>query len=131
MLFRSVDLLDLDRFQRLEHHEMFKKLRNEAPVYWSDHPDGQGFWSLSRHKDLVTVNRDTATFSSEAGGTSILTPDEMDNGAGGMDPRGLLMLYMDPPKHTRYRLLVNKGFTPRMIGLIEQYLKHRAILHFC
>ncbi len=130
MSIPGVDLLDLDRFQRLEHHEMFKKLRNEAPVYWTDHPlpGAAGFWSLSRHKDLVTVNRDTATFSSEAGGTSILTPDEMEGDAGGTDPRGLLMLYMDPPKHTRYRLLVNKGFTPRMIGLIEQYLKHRAIL---
>ena len=39
-----------------------------------------------------------------------------------------MMLYTDPPKHTRYRLLVNKGFTPRMIGLLEQYLTHRAIL---
>ena len=41
---------------------------------------------------------------------------------------GLMMLYIDPPKHTRYRLLVNKGFTPRMIGLLEQYLAHRAVL---
>jgi cholest-4-en-3-one 26-monooxygenase len=39
-----------------------------------------------------------------------------------------MMLYMDPPKHTRYRLLVNKGSRPRMIGLLEKYLKHRAIL---
>ena len=38
------------------------------------------------------------------------------------------MLDMDPPKHTRYRLLVNKGFTPRMIGLLEQALQHRATL---
>jgi cholest-4-en-3-one 26-monooxygenase len=38
------------------------------------------------------------------------------------------MLMMDPPKHTRYRLLVNKGFTPRMVGLLEQYLRHRSVL---
>jgi cholest-4-en-3-one 26-monooxygenase len=37
-----------------------------------------------------------------------------------------MMLYMDPPRHTRYRLLVNKGFTPRMIGLLEQHLAHKA-----
>ena len=42
---------------------------------------------------------------------------------GGFDTRGVMMLDMDPPKHTRYRLLVNKGFTPRMIGLLEQYLR--------
>ncbi len=42
--------------------------------------------------------------------------------------RGKIMLLTDPPKHTRYRLLVNKGFTPRMIGLIEQHLRYRAEL---
>ena len=47
---------------------------------------------------------------------------------GGFDTRGLMMLYTDPPKHTRYRRLVSKGFTPRMIGLIEQYLRNRAHL---
>ena len=39
-----------------------------------------------------------------------------------------MMLYTDPPKHTRYRRLVNKGFTPRMIGLLEQYLRTGPIL---
>jgi len=125
----GIDLLDLDRFQRLEHWTMFDRLRQEAPVAWQDHPDPRvaGFWNVVRHQDLIAVNRDTATYSSEIGGISILTPDEYETSSG-TDPRGLMMLYMDPPKHTRYRLLVNKGFTPRMIGLIEQYLKHRAVL---
>ena len=38
MSIPGVDLLDLDRFQRLEHHAMFERLRQEAPVYWTDHP---------------------------------------------------------------------------------------------
>ena len=126
MTLPGVDLLDLDRFQRGEHHEMFRRLRAEAPVSWHDHPSSRGFWNVVKHADLVEVNRDVQTFSSEAGGVSIFDPDENKTGSG--DPRGLMMLYMDPPKHTRYRLLVNKGFTPRMIGLIEQYLRHRSTL---
>jgi cholest-4-en-3-one 26-monooxygenase len=39
-----------------------------------------------------------------------------------------MMLYTDPPRHTRYRRLVSKGFTPRMIGLLEQYLRNRSRL---
>ena len=128
MTLEGIDLLDLDRFQRLEHYEMFDRLRAEDPVSWHEYPGANGFWNVVKHKDLLTVNRDTALFSSEAGGISILTPDELAGGAGGNDPRGLMMLYMDPPKHTRYRLLVNKGFTPRMIGMLEKYLEHRAIL---
>ena len=42
--------------------------------------------------------------------------------------RGKIMLLTDPPKHTRYRLLVNKGFTPRMVGMIEQHLQYRSEL---
>ena len=128
MALEGINLLDLDRFQRLEHYEMFDRLRAEAPVSWHEYPNAKGFWNVVQHKDLVTVNRDTSTFSSETGGISILTPDEFPGEGNGQDPRGLMMLYMDPPKHTRYRLLVNKGFTPRMIGLIEKYLEHRAIL---
>jgi cholest-4-en-3-one 26-monooxygenase len=130
MTLEGIDLLDLDRFQRLEHWEMFDRLRQEDPVSWHDYPGAQGFWNVVRHEDLVAVNRDTASYSSEAGGISILTPDEYrDAGTGnGQDPRGLMMLYTDPPKHTRYRRLVSKGFTPRMIGLIERYLEHRAIM---
>ena len=49
------------------------------------------------------------------------------DGSESMDLRGAVMIMTDPPKHTRYRRLVNKGFTPRMIGIIEQHLRRRAV----
>jgi cholest-4-en-3-one 26-monooxygenase len=124
MTTATIDLLDLDRFQRLEHHEMFKRLRAEDPVSWHEYPGGQGFWNVVSHADVVTVSRDSELYSSEVGGVTIMDADA----AGGFDTRGLMMLYTDPPRHTRYRLLVNKGFTPRMIGLLEQYLQNRSRL---
>jgi cholest-4-en-3-one 26-monooxygenase len=36
---------------------------------------------------------------------------------------GNLMLQMDPPDHTRHRKLVNRGFTPRMIGMLETHVR--------
>jgi cholest-4-en-3-one 26-monooxygenase len=39
--------------------------------------------------------------------------------------QGLMMLNMDPPLHTRYRRLVNKGFTPRMVRDLEANI-HRV-----
>ena len=75
----GIDLLDLDRFQRLEHHEMFRRLRAEEPVSWQDHPSGRGFWNVVKYPTIVvTVNRDSELFSSEIGGIGILDPDEMD-----------------------------------------------------
>ena len=36
------------------------------------------------------------------------------------------MLQMDPPNHTRLRLIVNKGFTPRMIGRLHDRVREVA-----
>ena len=125
MDLRDVDLNDLDRFQRQEHHDMFTVLRAEDPVHWSSEPDGPGFWSITKHADVQLVNRDVEAFSAELGGMTLLEPSSID---GAMDMRGKILVMMDPPRHTRYRLLVNKGFTPRMIGLIEAHLAYRAAL---
>jgi cholest-4-en-3-one 26-monooxygenase len=120
MQLSDVDLLDPDTFRLGRHHEMFRVIRAEDPVFWTDERRGSGFWSITRHADLITVNRDAHIFSSAEKGISI--PD--------IDPDGAMvremMLYMDPPRHTRYRLLVNKGFTPRMIGLLETHLQAKA-----
>jgi len=122
--FSDADLLDPDVFRTGRHHELFKALRAEDPIHWTEEQDGPGFWSITRHADLITVNREAQLFSSAEQGISI--PD--------ITPEGEMvremMLYMDPPRHTRYRRLVNKGFTPRMIGLLETGLgtKCRLIL---
>ena len=121
MQLSEVDLLDPDNFRLGRHHEMFEVIRAEDPVFWHEErtPAG-GFWNITRHADLITVNRDAHVFSSAEHGISI--PDIPEDGAMVRE----MMLYMDPPRHTRYRLLVNKGFTPRMIGLLEQHLAHKA-----
>jgi len=118
----DVDLLDPDVFRGGQHHEMFEVLRREDPVYFHAEPDGPGFWCITRHEDLIAVNRDYEVFSSAEHG--IMIPDI----APGGEMVREMMLYMDPPRHTRYRLLVNKGFTPRMIGLIEEGLRTKARL---
>jgi len=121
----DIDLLDLDMFQRGEQDEVFRRLRREAPVWWQDHPHGRGFWNVVQHGDVVTVNRDATLFSSEVGSISLLDPDERAN-AVGADTRGAMMIATDPPRHTRYRRLVNSGFTPRTMKAIEQSLAGRA-----
>ena len=120
MQLSEVDLLDPDTYRLGRHHEMFQVVRAEDPVHWTEEPHGGGFWSITRHADLITVNRDAHVFSSAEHGISI--PDIPEDGAMVRE----MMLYMDPPRHTRYRLLVNKGFTPRMIGLLEAHLTAKA-----
>jgi cholest-4-en-3-one 26-monooxygenase len=45
----------------------------------------------------------------------------------GTEMAGNMMLFMDPPSHTRYRKLVNRGFTPRMIAALEVHVRELTV----
>ncbi len=110
-----IDLTDSRNFVAGVPYEWFSYLRANAPAYWHEEADGPGFWAITRHEDCVTVNRDAQRFSSYRKGTFLWeTPEDQ------LEEQRLLMVTMDPPVHTRYRRLVNKGFTPRMIGELSQ-----------
>ncbi|HMC41758.1 MAG TPA: hypothetical protein VKI20_02010, partial [Acidimicrobiales bacterium] len=115
MKLRDVDLVNRDTYVKGVPHEMFEVLRREAPVFWHDEEDGRGFWAVTRYEDVVAVNRDNELYSSHRG-TALI----MDQPEDTLAQQRLMMLNMDPPMHTRYRLLVNKGFTPRMVGKLEE-----------
>ena len=122
MTTTTIDLIDPDRFVRLEHHEMFTRLRAEDPVHWYDDPDGAGF--LEHHEARRPHRGQPRLRAVLVGDRRRQHPGHRAaEGRPSFDTRGVIMLDMDPPKHTRYRLLVNKGFTPRMIGLLEQALR--------
>ena len=124
----DVDLWDFDAFQRQEHHEMLARFRETEPgIHWFDEGDmGPGFWVITRHAHLREVNRHADVFSSAAHGTQMRDRDPADSVSGFAEDS--LMISMDPPKHTRYRRIVSRGFTPRMIALLEGYLQNRADL---
>ena len=120
----KIDLLDLDRFVEGVPHEWFTWLRANDPVYHHPEPSGPGFWVLTRLEDIETASRDYATFSSAAKlGGVVGLPEVSVEEAERRDAAASLMLFMDPPDHTRYRRLVNKGFTPRMIAKMEDHIR--------
>jgi len=117
----EINLIDPDVYQRSgPPHEQFSWLRAHDPVHW--HADGgepgwPGFWAVTRHEDIAHVSRHPELFSS----TQRLAlfgeiPEEQ------IVLQRLMMLNMDPPQHTRQRAFVNRGFTPRMIGRLEEHI---------
>jgi cholest-4-en-3-one 26-monooxygenase len=131
MELADIDLLDRDRFTEDIPHEWFTHLRANAPVYKHPEPDGPGFWVITKHADVITCNRDAASFSSEQDRGGVVGLEEGGLGGAGeteearaaRESGGRMMLMMDPPDHTRYRKLVNRGFTPRMIGQLEPHVR--------
>ena len=111
-----MNLGDPDNFVEAVPHQWFAHLRREVPVQWHPDPTGfaDGFWSVTRYDDCVNVNRDYEHFSSYRSGALFQDMEEE-----ALEQQRMMMLNMDPPMHTRYRRLVNKGFTPRMIRDLE------------
>ena len=119
----EIDLLDRDRFTQGIPHEWFTWLRANAPVHRHPEPGGDGFWVITRYDDIVAANRDAATFSSAQERGGVVTLEGPVAPIEGQEMAGNMMLFMDPPGHTRYRKLVNRGFTPRMILALEEHLQ--------
>jgi cholest-4-en-3-one 26-monooxygenase len=117
----EVDLYNPDNYVESVPNEMFAVLRREAPVYRHPHPEGGFFWCVTKHHDLVEVNRNAKAFSSWQGGTNIDTPPDEN-----IETARMMMLNMDQPEHTKLRKIVNTGFTPRRIREMQDILKERA-----
>src|SRR5215470_8982539 len=102
-------------------HEYFKMLRHAAPVCWHPEGDGPGHWAVTRYEDLKHVSRNPLLFSSWLGGTTVrdVPPENLDRSRA-------LMLNMDPPQHAKYRRLVQRGFTPRVIQALEPHIRELA-----
>jgi len=127
----DIDFHDLDRFP-VECRGWFRWLRAHDPVGFHPgppvQPENSGFWSLVLHEDLARVHRDWQHFSSEgADGPGSRTGGDAIRDMSRADGVGTMMIVTDPPKHTAYRKLVNRGFTPRSIAVLEPRL--RAVTH--
>ena len=117
----SIDLHDPQSFQNGIPHAAFAEMRATPGLVWTPDVEGtRGFWSVTRHADLVTVSRDPDTYSSGVGHIQIYDIDE-----DALDARAS-MIDMDPPIHTRLRRLVSSAFTPRHVQNYRTSLRQRV-----
>ena len=118
----GVDLADPDTYASGMPFDAFRKLRECAPVAWHPYKDGPGFLALTGYDEVFAVSRDSATWSSEATGVYFDAPGPDDIA----DQRGVMMLTMDPPRHTKLRALVSKGFKPRQVAKLNERITDMA-----
>ncbi len=88
---------------------VWQRLRDEAPLYRNDRYD---FWALSRFADVESASTAPKIFSSAHGTVLEIMSDQSMSAS-------QMMIFMDPPDHTRLRNLVSRAFTPRRMTLLE------------
>src|SRR5580692_1687570 len=110
-------LLDPSLYASGDPFALYAELRRTAPVCWVDYERG-GFWAVTTHPEVSHIGADPGGFCSSRGiltdeiGTTYETPPTM--------------MHTDPPQHTRYRRLVQPGFKPSMVRLMEAGVTAKA-----
>jgi cytochrome P450 len=123
----EIKLGDIETWLRPDREGVFAKLRDEAPVTFHAEPayveppvpSGPGFWAVTRFADVMQVSRDPDTFHSAPSVNIGDIPPEIAEWLGSM-------INMDAPKHTKLRLIVNRGFTPRQVARIDDSVREQA-----
>ena len=110
------DLSDHDSFINGPPHNTFNRLRREDPLCWTDYAQGKGFWSMVRHADIMSMNKQWKVLSSAQG---IRMEDQTQEEY--MARR--TFQETDPPEHTRTRILLAKAFSKPVVADFENQIK--------
>lgn len=110
------DLTSHDTFVKGAPQNTFKRLRDEDPVHWTDWRDGKGFWSITRHADIMAMTKDVETFSSAQG-------IRMEDQSYEEYLARRTFQETDPPEHTATRMRMMKAFSRTTIASFEETIR--------
>jgi cholest-4-en-3-one 26-monooxygenase len=126
LAYDTVDAISNNAYRNGPPHELYTLMRREAPILKHrgiDPGSPEWFWAISKHADVIEVSRKFQMFSSAKKG-ALVNQERPDLEIARM------MIDTDPPEHTRLRNLVNRGFTPKAMRLLEDHFRdvaHRLI----
>src|SRR5262245_35569926 len=123
----EIDLSDPELWlaPRARREGAFQTLRDEAPVHFFEEiefppfPKGPGYHALTRYEDVWAVSRNPQLFCSGQGANIPDLPIEIAEFFGSM-------INMDDPRHNRLRSIVAKGFTPKVVSQVDEYVRQKA-----
>jgi cholest-4-en-3-one 26-monooxygenase len=105
----TFDLLDPAFYGDIDAmHDAFTWMRADAPVY---RDEANGLWGITRHADVIDVERRAQVFVSGRGYRSFHSPGETN------------MIAQDDPEHAEQRRLVSRRFTPGGVRELEPLIR--------
>lgn len=113
----AAEVLNPDTFVTGAPFDAMARLRADAPVHPVQMSGLPRAWLLTRHAEVRLVSRDTDTFTSSRGNTLV----EVEAA-----PTSAMLPGIDPPRHVRYRKLINQGFTARNVLRLEPHMRQVA-----
>lgn len=110
------DLTSHDSFTAGPPHNTFARLRREDPMHWTPWDQGQGFWSVTRHADILALNGQADLLSSARG-------IRMEDQSYEEYLARRTFQETDEPEHMMTRVKVAKAFSKPVIAGFEQAIR--------
>jgi cytochrome P450 len=113
----KIDVTQPSLYQTDTHSAYFERLRNEAPVHYCAESAFGPYWSVTRFKDIMEIEKDFQTYSSADGITITDRPEDFET---------VNFIGMDPPKHDVQRKTVQGVVAPSNLAKLEGTIRQRA-----
>jgi cytochrome P450 len=108
-------------------HAALALLRREAPVHWVEAAGFEPFWAVTRHADIMEIERNNALFLNAPRpllATAVMDAQMKQREADGMALRTLI--HMDDPQHKVVRAIGADWFRPRAMRALEERVRELA-----
>ena len=102
-------------------HGFFARLRRDDPVHFVDSPMYGPYWSVTRYRDIMTVDTSNQIYSSDAALGGITLKDVP------LRYRKESFIAMDPPRHDEQRKIVSPIVAPPNLAKMSGTIRERAI----
>src|SRR6266849_1061601 len=104
-------------------HEMLTELRRKEPVRWTEPSDYRPFWALTKHADIMEVERQSSQFIvGPRNRLMTIEEEERVRAKTGGKPLMRTLPTMDDPDHRKYRNVTRRWFQPGSLQALEPRL---------
>ncbi len=114
------DLTSHDTFLNGPPHNTFARLRRDDPMHWTEWSQGQPFWSVTRHADILALNIQTDLLSSARG-------IRMEDQTYEEYLARRTFQETDAPEHMQVRVKVAKAFSRNVVAGFEQAIRDLCV----
>lgn len=131
------EIVNPDLYASEEIHQVYSRLRESDPVYWTEPEGFRPFWSITKHADILEIERQSSIFINSA--RTYLSPaagEEWIKSMTGDTHLFRTLVDLDDPVHMKLRALTQGWFMPpnlrklegRIASLAREHVDHMASL---
>ena len=96
-------------------HAALAHLRANAPVSWVDVPSYRPFWAITKHADIMAIERDNTLFTNSPRPVLMTREADEQQAAVGINT----LIHMDDPQHRVVRAIGADWFRPKAMRALK------------